>query len=80
METYNGYMETALDALLLLEGCRVGVLKFVTKRLDEVERTNIRSGQIFVWDEEASGIQRWTDGRRWSSSRPRGNFIIYREL
>ncbi|KAI9593970.1 Gti1/Pac2 family-domain-containing protein [Syncephalis fuscata] len=52
METYNGYMETALDALLLLEGCRTNVLKFVTKRLDEVERTNIHSGQIFVWDEK----------------------------
>ncbi|RKP06379.1 Gti1/Pac2 family-domain-containing protein, partial [Thamnocephalis sphaerospora] len=80
METYHGYLDTALDALLLLEACRQQVLPYVTNRLDEAQRADIRSGQIFVWDQEATGIQRWTDGRRWSSSRPRGNFIIYREL
>lgn len=40
----------------------------------------IRSGSVFVFDEQESGIRRWTDGRLWSPSRVLGNFLIYREL
>ncbi|KAF9907727.1 hypothetical protein EC991_010674 [Linnemannia zychae] len=37
-------------------------------------------GSVFVFDEEESGIHRWTDGKIWSPSRICGNFLIYREL
>ena len=40
----------------------------------------IRSGSVFVFDEQESGIRRWTDGKLWSPSRVLGNFLIYREL
>ncbi|KAG0198650.1 hypothetical protein BGX28_007913, partial [Mortierella sp. GBA30] len=40
----------------------------------------IESGSVFVFDEDESGICRWTDGRIWSPSRICGNFLVYREL
>lgn len=77
--TYHGYIETVQDALILFEACRLGRLQQAKVRLSPVDRSRfICSGSVFVWDEGQTGIRRWTDGRRWSSSRPRGNFIIYR--
>ncbi|RKP07855.1 Gti1/Pac2 family-domain-containing protein, partial [Thamnocephalis sphaerospora] len=80
MESYFGYVETVLDALLIFEACRVGVLSRAHRRLTDQERAAIRSGSVFVWDEDETGIHRWTDGRSWSSSRARGSFLTYREL
>lgn len=39
----------------------------------------ITSGSVFVFDEDESGIKRWTDGYFWSPSRILGNFLLYRE-
>jgi len=39
----------------------------------------IASGSVFVFDEDESGIKRWTDGFFWSPSRILGNFLLYRE-
>ncbi|KAI9592617.1 Gti1/Pac2 family-domain-containing protein [Syncephalis fuscata] len=80
MECYFGYVETVLDALLIFEACRIEILQRTHRRLTDHERNAIRSGSVFVWDEDATGIHRWTDGRSWSSSRARGNFLTYREL
>ncbi|TPX38042.1 hypothetical protein SmJEL517_g00049 [Synchytrium microbalum] len=77
VETYHGYIHTARDALLLLEGCRVGRLRLVP---DRQSGACIRSGAVFVWNEEESGIKRWTDGRQWTPSRISGCFLIYQEL
>lgn len=38
------------------------------------------SGSVFLFDEDESGIKRWTDGVFWSPSRILGNFLIYREV
>ena len=35
---------------------------------------------MFIYEENASGIKRWTDGVTWSPSRILGNFLVYREL
>ncbi len=35
---------------------------------------------MFIYEENASGIKRWTDGVPWSPSRILGNFLVYREL
>ncbi|KAF9975667.1 hypothetical protein BGZ75_000449 [Mortierella antarctica] len=40
----------------------------------------IEAGSVFVFDEDESGICRWTDGKIWSPSRICGNFLVYREL
>jgi hypothetical protein len=37
-------------------------------------------GNVFIYEENASGIKRWTDGVTWSPSRIMGNFLVYREL
>ncbi|KAJ1958186.1 Gluconate transport-inducing protein [Dipsacomyces acuminosporus] len=80
METYQGYIESTDDALLIFEACRLGMLQRVTRRLSDEERQGIKSGSVFVWDEGESGIRRWTDGKRWSPSRVNGCFLMYTEL
>ena len=80
METYYGVIENVHDALLVFEACRLGYLNRVQRRLSEKERRALRSGSVFVWDEEESGMRRWTDGRIWSPSRVLGSFLTYREL
>ncbi|KAJ1918631.1 Gluconate transport-inducing protein [Mycoemilia scoparia] len=79
METYYGLVETSFDVLILFEACRLGLIKQVQRRLSDSERMAIRSGSVFVWDEEQSGMKRWTDGRSWSPSRVQGCFLTYYE-
>ncbi|OSX58799.1 hypothetical protein POSPLADRAFT_1048993 [Postia placenta MAD-698-R-SB12] len=63
------------------DAARRGVLPRVTRRLNELERRSmIRSGAVFVFSVEESGIKRWTEGLAWSQSRISGNFLIYREV
>jgi hypothetical protein len=80
IESFYGLVENTLDALRIFQMCQDGKLNRVRRRLHERERRLIRSGSVFVFDEEESGIRRWTDGRLWSPSRILGNFLIYREL
>ncbi|PWA03029.1 hypothetical protein BB558_000828 [Smittium angustum] len=80
METYCGYIDSTNDTLLIFEACRLGLLKYVQRRLTEDERSKIKSGSIYVWDENESGIKRWTDGKCWSPSRVNGCFLSYHEL
>ncbi|KAI8881293.1 hypothetical protein K501DRAFT_324571 [Backusella circina FSU 941] len=79
-KTFHGYIETTKDALLLFEACKRGILPRVNRRLQDKERYLIQSGTIFCFDENESGIKRWTDGLVWSPSRILGNFLVYREL
>ncbi|GAA6047506.1 hypothetical protein JCM3770_005780 [Rhodotorula araucariae] len=78
---FRGFVESTLDALLIFEGCKRGFLPMITRRLQEFEkRALVVSGAVFVFDEEETGIKRWTDGLSWSPSRTLGNFLVYREL
>ena len=76
---WTGFIETTGDALLILEAARRGMIPRVTRRLVDAERKMITSGSVFVFDEDESGIKRWTDGFFWSPSRILGNFLLYRE-
>lgn len=70
-----------MDGLVLFEACLSGKLHHVPRRPHDRERSSlIKSGSIFIYEENASGIKRWTDGVAWSPSRILGNFLIYREL
>ncbi|CAG8535020.1 3523_t:CDS:2 [Paraglomus occultum] len=80
METYYGYVKAPQDAIILFEACRMGFLNRIQRRLSEKERSQIRSGSVFVWDEREAGMRRWTDGKSWSASRVSGSFLTYREL
>ncbi|KAJ2850529.1 Gluconate transport-inducing protein [Coemansia brasiliensis] len=79
METYYGFVSTSEDALALFEACRLGYKQRVPRRLSDAERAAIRSGSVFVWEENESGMKRWTDGRSWSPSRVQGCFLTYHE-
>ncbi|KAH8551837.1 Gti1/Pac2 family-domain-containing protein, partial [Umbelopsis sp. PMI_123] len=80
METYFGYIKCPQDALTLFKACQLGILPRVRRRLSDRERSDIRSGSIFVWYEKEAGMRRWTDGRSWSPSRVSGSFLTYKEL
>ncbi|MCJ1484428.1 hypothetical protein MMC06_004599 [Schaereria dolodes] len=79
--TYKGLVASTKDALVLFEACLQGHLTHVPRRPHDRERSHlIKSGSVFVYEENASGIKRWTDGVPWSPSRILGNFLVYREL
>jgi Gti1/Pac2 family transcription factor len=79
--TFQGHVSSTQDALILFEACLQGHLSHVPRRPHDRERSSlIRSGCVFIYEENASGIKRWTDGVTWSPSRILGNFLVYREL
>lgn len=79
--TWIGCLWTAHDALIILEACFIEKLSYVSRRVQTSERSNlIVSQNVFVYEENASSIKRWTDGLTWSPSRTVGDFLIYREL
>ena len=79
--TFHGFVQNSMDGLVLFEACLSGKLHHVPRRPHDRERASlIKSGSIFIYEENASGIKRWTDGVAWSPSRILGNFLIYREL
>lgn len=73
METFHGWVQTIDDAIILLEACLTGVLPMLSRRLSINEKKCIRSGSVFVFDENRANIRRWTDNHLWSASRQEGN-------
>jgi len=58
---FTGYVETTVNALRLIHAARQGVIPRITRRLNDAERrTMIKSGAVFVFSVEESGIKRWT--------------------
>lgn len=71
-------IRTAQDAHRIFEAVRLNLLPLIRRRLSPSERDLLASGQVFVWEEAptgsaagdetsqtTSGLERWTDGRRW---------------
>lgn len=47
------------------------------RRLNDAERRDmVKSGAVFIFATEESGIKRWTEGLAWSPSRIDGNFLV----
>ncbi|KAL9090155.1 MAG: hypothetical protein Q9165_005435 [Trypethelium subeluteriae] len=79
--TWHGYCDSTQDAMYLFEACLQGQLPHIPRRPQDREKDGIiRSGAIFIYEENASGIKRWTDGKNWSPSRILGNYLLYREV
>lgn len=77
------HVRDARDAHTVFEAVRLGVLKPVVRRLNELERSSfIQSGSIFIWEEsdDEMGLKRWTDGKVWSGSRMREVRAMPRDL
>ncbi|KAI0338660.1 hypothetical protein BDW22DRAFT_1432454 [Trametopsis cervina] len=76
------HLRDARDAHIIFEAVRLNVLPLITRRLTTTERDQLVSGNVFVWQEaehKQGGLERWTDGRRWSQSRMRGDYLFYEE-
>ena len=74
---FIGYVETTTDALRLIIAARQGIIPRITRKLNDSERrVMIKSGAVFVFCVEESGIKRWTEGLSWSPSRIMGNFLV----
>ncbi|KAF8639292.1 hypothetical protein AX17_001603 [Amanita inopinata Kibby_2008] len=75
------HIRDAHDAHVILEAVRRNLLPLIRRRLLASEREELRSGHVYVWEEaqDEGGLLRWTDGRRWSQSRMRGDYLFYEE-
>ncbi|KAJ6498794.1 hypothetical protein C8R45DRAFT_95140 [Mycena sanguinolenta] len=74
------------DAHKIFFAVRSGLLPMVSRRLDLEERAALRTGCVYAWEERSPnaeitgiGIERFTEGRRWSASRVRDEFLFYYE-
>jgi len=74
----NVRIRSTADAHKIFGAVQQGILQMVTRRLDADERLALRSGCIYAWEERGPhseitglGIERFTEGRRWSPSRVR---------
>ncbi|KAI0078446.1 hypothetical protein K474DRAFT_1706498 [Panus rudis PR-1116 ss-1] len=85
--TYTGIrIRSAEDAHKVFHAVATGHLQLFTHRLSLPERRMIHTGCVFVWEERdaasemsGNGLERWTDGRRWSCSKALGDFLFYQE-
>jgi Gti1/Pac2 family len=62
--TYQGYLQSKEDAVYLLEACLSGKLVHSCRGPQDGEATI--SGNIFVWEANITGIDRWRDGMEWT--------------
>ena len=79
----NLRIRSTADAHKIFAGIQQGLLHMVTRRLDAEERLALRSGCVYAWEERGPhseitglGIERFTEGRRWSPSRVRDVCIL----
>ncbi|KAJ6564470.1 Gti1/Pac2 family-domain-containing protein [Mycena capillaripes] len=75
------HIRNTADAHRVFEAVRLNILPLLKRRLVPHERAQLRSGNIFVWEESdyEDGLVRWTEGRRWSQSKMRGDCLFYEE-
>ncbi|KAJ8077974.1 hypothetical protein AAF712_005595 [Marasmius tenuissimus] len=82
----NVRIRSTTDAHKIFYAVQRGTLKMITRRLDADERLALASGCVYAWEERGPhteitglGIERFTEGRRWSPSRVRDEFLFYYE-
>ncbi|KAH8116017.1 Gti1/Pac2 family-domain-containing protein [Phellopilus nigrolimitatus] len=82
----NVRIRSTRDANQIFYAVARNVLPMTVRRLDAEERRAITSGNVYVWEERGAnseatglGIERWTDGMRWSPSRVRDEFLFYHQ-
>ncbi|KAL0576345.1 hypothetical protein V5O48_005643 [Marasmius crinis-equi] len=74
----NVRIRSTTDAHKIFYAVQRGALRMITRRLDADERLALTSGCVYAWEERGPhteitglGIERFTEGRRWSPSRVR---------
>ncbi|KAF9236366.1 Gti1/Pac2 family-domain-containing protein [Melanogaster broomeanus] len=82
----NIRIRSTRDAHKIFFAVQHRMLPMITRRLDADERLALCSGCVYAWEERGPhteitglGIERFTEGRRWSPSRVRDEFLFYYE-
>ncbi|KAI8710270.1 hypothetical protein NCS52_01590400 [Fusarium sp. LHS14.1] len=81
--TFEGYVSSGMDALILFEASLSGRLNHSPRQIHDCERNYlIRSGNVFIYEMQASGIRHWKDGIFWTSDLvpDEEGFLVYYEL
>ncbi|PIL36010.1 hypothetical protein GSI_01670 [Ganoderma sinense ZZ0214-1] len=80
------HIRSAADAHKLFYAVQLGLLPKVEKRLDANERAALRPGDVYVWEEKGPNtdsfsvsMERFTEGKSWTASRVREDFLMYFE-
>jgi hypothetical protein len=76
--TGQGFLDTTKDAMTVVEAVLQGCLQHINRRPYGKERAEmLTSGTVLVYEENASGLKRWTYAVHWSPSRVMNNYLIY---
>lgn len=81
----NVRIRSTLDVHKIFYAVYLGLLPMITRRLDAKEREALNSGYCYAWEDRGPhaitgiGIERFTEGRHWSASRVRDEFLFYYE-
>ncbi|TBU31630.1 Gti1/Pac2 family-domain-containing protein [Dichomitus squalens] len=82
----NVHIRSAADAHKLFYAVQLGLLPKIEKRLDANERAALRPGDVYVWEEKGPStdtfsvsMERFTEGKSWTASRVREDFLMYFE-
>ena len=79
--SWFGFVDDTHDIATLFEAAISGRIPVCERRPHDREKLGlIQNGAVVIYDEDASGIKRWTDARSWSPSRVLGKFLVYREV
>ncbi|KAI0030406.1 Gti1/Pac2 family-domain-containing protein, partial [Vararia minispora EC-137] len=79
------FVRSVHDVHRIFYAVLLGKLPMITRRLDAQERDALRAGCCYVWEDRGPhsitglGIERFTEGRHWSPSRVRDDFLFYYE-
>ncbi|KZF22631.1 hypothetical protein L228DRAFT_268020 [Xylona heveae TC161] len=69
--SYEGYVGTPDEARRVVQGCVMGILHHAPRRMRKSEEAElIQSGNVFVVEKNASGIEEWVDSVDWNASEP----------
>ncbi|KAJ9071066.1 Global transcription regulator sge1 [Entomophthora muscae] len=78
--TCTGKVLDEIYAQMIIDACHKKELPLLPSRLTQKQKEYIGADQVYVYCQEDSDIQRWTDGKLWAPSKIVGNFLHYHEL
>lgn len=79
--TYRGIIASAEDMLILVEACLSGSHSCISRPLTQEEKARVaRSGNIFIYEVNASRINRWNDSLSWNRGKSINRCYLYRQV
>jgi hypothetical protein len=79
--SYHGIIVSAKDGMVLLEACLRGDISQVSRRPIKEERPQVpQRGNIFIYEQKATGILRWYDGMTWTRDNKDESCLVYQRI